>query len=98
MTESTQEESVVAIYATHDGAEAGIKALQQAGLDMKRLSLVGKDFHTEGHALGFYTAGAFGGHLGGAPILRASVRVTVGGGMAMAVTAAIGRLLGVAVG
>ena len=42
--------------------------------------------------------GAFGGHLGGAPILRASLRVTVGGGMAMAVTAAIGRLLGVAVG
>lgn len=42
--------------------------------------------------------GAFGGHLGGAPMLRASLRVTVGGGMAMAVTAAIGRLLGVAVG
>ena len=40
MTESTQEESVVAIYASHDGAEAGIKALQQAGLDMKRLSIV----------------------------------------------------------
>ena len=44
------------------------------------------------------TLGAFGGHLGGAPMLRASLRVTVGGGMAMAVTAAIGRLLGVAVG
>ncbi len=57
MTESTQEESVVAIYASHEGAEAGIKALQQAGLDMKRLSIVGKDFHTEEHALGFYTAG-----------------------------------------
>lgn len=58
MTESTtQEESVVAIYPSHEGAEAGIKALQQAGLDMKRLSIVGKDFHTEEHALGFYTAG-----------------------------------------
>ena len=42
--------------------------------------------------------GGFGGHLGGAPIARAALRVTIGGGLAMAVTAAIGRLLGVAVG
>jgi len=42
--------------------------------------------------------GGFGGHLGGAPIARAALRVTLGGGLAMAVTAAIGRLLGVAVG
>jgi VIT1/CCC1 family predicted Fe2+/Mn2+ transporter len=38
--------------------------------------------------------GAFGGYVGGAPILRAAVRVTLGGGLAMAVTAAIGRLFG----
>ena len=42
--------------------------------------------------------GAVGGHLGGAPLLRAALRVTLGGGLAMAVTAAIGRLLGVVVG
>jgi VIT1/CCC1 family predicted Fe2+/Mn2+ transporter len=42
--------------------------------------------------------GALGGHLGGAPILRASLRVTIGGGLAMAVTAGIGKLLGVSVG
>jgi VIT1/CCC1 family predicted Fe2+/Mn2+ transporter len=42
--------------------------------------------------------GAFGGYLGGAAILRAAVRVTLGGGLAMAVTAGIGRLLGTAVG
>jgi len=42
--------------------------------------------------------GAFGGHLGGAPRGRASLRVTLGGAVAMAVTAAIGRLLGVSVG
>lgn len=39
--------------------------------------------------------GALGGHLGGAPLVRASLRVTVGGALAMAMTAAIGRLLGV---
>ena len=38
--------------------------------------------------------GALGGRLGGAPVGRASLRVTVGGALAMAVTAAIGRILG----
>jgi VIT1/CCC1 family predicted Fe2+/Mn2+ transporter len=42
--------------------------------------------------------GAFGGHLGGAPIGRAAVRVTLGGAFAMAVTAIIGKILGVSVG
>lgn len=41
--------------------------------------------------------GAIGGHLGGAPLLRASLRVTVGGATAMVVTAAIGRLLGASI-
>jgi VIT1/CCC1 family predicted Fe2+/Mn2+ transporter len=42
--------------------------------------------------------GAFGGHLGGPPIGRAALRVTIGGGLAMAVTAAIGHIFGVAMG
>ena len=42
--------------------------------------------------------GAFGAHLGGAPLMRASLRVTVGGAIAMAATAMIGRILGVAAG
>jgi VIT1/CCC1 family predicted Fe2+/Mn2+ transporter len=42
--------------------------------------------------------GAFGSHLGGAPLSRGALRVMVGGGVAMAVTAAIGRVLGVSVG
>lgn len=41
--------------------------------------------------------GALGGWLGDAPRLRASLRVTIGGGLAMAVTAAIGHLVGAAV-
>ena len=42
--------------------------------------------------------GAFGGYLGGAPLGRASLRVTLGGALAMLVTAVIGRILGVSVG
>jgi VIT1/CCC1 family predicted Fe2+/Mn2+ transporter len=41
--------------------------------------------------------GGLGGRLGGASIVRASLRVTIGGALAMAITAGIGRLLGVAV-
>jgi VIT1/CCC1 family predicted Fe2+/Mn2+ transporter len=36
--------------------------------------------------------GALGGRLGGAPIGRAALRVTLGGGVAMAITAGIGQL------
>jgi VIT1/CCC1 family predicted Fe2+/Mn2+ transporter len=39
--------------------------------------------------------GALGGHLGGAPPRRASLRVAVGGAMAMAVTATIGWILSI---
>ena len=42
--------------------------------------------------------GAFGAYLGGAPMRRPALRVTLGGGLAMALTAGIGRLLGVATG
>jgi uncharacterized membrane protein len=57
MKPTSQEHSIVAIYESHTGAEAALKELQRAGFDMKRLSIIGKDFHTEEHALGFYTSG-----------------------------------------
>jgi len=41
--------------------------------------------------------GAFGGYLGGASRWRAGIRVTIGGALAMGITAGVGRLLGVAV-
>jgi vacuolar iron transporter family protein len=41
--------------------------------------------------------GALGGYLGGAPKVRASLRVTIGGALAMAVTAGIGHLLGMTI-
>ncbi|MEO8700848.1 MAG: permease [Kofleriaceae bacterium] len=53
----TKNHSVVAIYDSHTAAEEAVKALQKAGLDMTRLSIMGKGFHTEEHAIGFYTSG-----------------------------------------
>ena len=49
--------SVAAIYDTHEQAERAVKELQEAGVDMKSLSIVGKDTHTEEHVIGYYTAG-----------------------------------------
>src|ERR1035441_8769807 len=49
--------SVVAIYDTHEQAERAIKALQEAGVDMKSLSIAGRDTHTDEHVVGYYNAG-----------------------------------------
>jgi len=46
--------AVVAVYATHEGAEQGVKDLQQAGVDMRSLSIIGKDTHTDEHVVGYY--------------------------------------------
>lgn len=49
--------SIVATYSTHTGAEVAIKDLQTAGFDMKKLSIVGRDYHTDEHVIGFYNTG-----------------------------------------
>jgi uncharacterized membrane protein len=49
--------SVVAIFDSHDQAENAIRELQNDGFDMRKLSIVGKDYHTEEHPVGYYTTG-----------------------------------------
>ena len=49
--------TAVAVYDHHDKAEAAIKELQRAGFDMKQLSIVGKDYHTDEHVVGYYNTG-----------------------------------------
>jgi uncharacterized membrane protein len=50
-------DAVVAIYNTHTEAEEAVKELQRSGFDMTQLSIVGKDYHTEDHVVGYYTTG-----------------------------------------
>jgi uncharacterized membrane protein len=57
MTHRSQEHTIVAIYDDHAAAESAVKALQAAGMDMKHLSIVGKEVETEAQAVGFYTFG-----------------------------------------
>jgi uncharacterized membrane protein len=49
--------SVVAIYGTHAQAEEAVKELQRSGFDMKKLSIVGKDYHTDESVVGYYNTG-----------------------------------------
>jgi uncharacterized membrane protein len=53
----TKNNSIVAIYPSHTAAEAAIKELQQSGFDMKKLSIVGRDYHTDEHVVGYYNTG-----------------------------------------
>jgi uncharacterized membrane protein len=49
--------SVVAIYDTHEQAERAVKELQEAGVDMKSLSIAGRGTHTDEHVVGYYNTG-----------------------------------------
>jgi hypothetical protein len=49
--------AMVAVYNSHIEAEAGIKELQRAGFAMKKLSIVGKDYHSDESVVGYYNTG-----------------------------------------
>jgi uncharacterized membrane protein len=49
--------SVVAVYRTHAEADQAVKELQRDGVDMHKLSIVGKGYHTDEQAVGYYNTG-----------------------------------------
>jgi len=49
--------SAVGLFSNHQDAESAVKELQQSGYDMKKLSVVGKDYHTEENVIGYYNTG-----------------------------------------
>ncbi len=50
-------DSTFFVFDTHAAAEDAIRTLGQSGFDMKKLSLVGKGYHSEEKPMGFYTVG-----------------------------------------
>jgi len=52
-----EQNSVVAIYGNHTGAEEAVKELQRGGIDMHNLSIIGKDYHTDENVIGYYNTG-----------------------------------------
>jgi hypothetical protein len=53
----TNQTAVTAIYDNHEKAESAVKQLEKGGFDMKRLSIVGKGYHTEEQVIGYYNSG-----------------------------------------
>ncbi len=53
----TDTNAVIAVYDTHTEADNAVRELQRSGFDMKKLSVVGKDFHTDEQVVGYYNAG-----------------------------------------
>ena len=49
--------TTVAIYKSHADAEAAVKELQTAGFDLTKLSIIGRDRHTEERVVGYYNTG-----------------------------------------
>ena len=45
------------VFNTHVEAEEAVKALNKSGFDVKKLSIIGKGYHTEETPIGFYTLG-----------------------------------------
>jgi len=56
-TPEKDQNSVVAIFGEHSGAENAVQELKKGGFDIKKLSIVGRDYHTEEHVVGFYNTG-----------------------------------------
>jgi hypothetical protein len=49
--------SVVASYGTHSEADNAVKELQRGGIDMHKLSILGKGYHTDEQVVGYYNTG-----------------------------------------
>ncbi len=49
--------SVVATFGQHEQAESAIKELKSSGFNIKKLSIIGRDYHTEEAVSGFYNTG-----------------------------------------
>ena len=50
----TKDNSVIAVYSSHTAAESAVKELHQTGFDMKKLSIVGRDYNKDEHVVGYY--------------------------------------------
>ena len=62
-----KDDTIVAVFDDHQAAEAAVKKLAGAGIDIKHLSVVGKGYHIDEKVVGFYNTGdrvKFWGKLG----------------------------------
>jgi hypothetical protein len=60
-----EQSNVVAIYNSHNQAEDALHKLSAASFDIKKISIIGKGYHTEENVVGYYTTGDRMKHWGG---------------------------------
>ena len=53
----TDTNAVIAAYDSHSAAEDAVRELQKSGFDIRKLSVVGKDYYTDEQVVGYYNAG-----------------------------------------
>jgi hypothetical protein len=56
-TSMLQNESVIAVFGDYQGTDVALKKLTSAGFAFENLSVVGKSYHSEEKAVGFYDTG-----------------------------------------
>jgi hypothetical protein len=49
--------NVVAVYNSHTEAEEAVAKLSAASFDITKISIIGKDYHTEENVVGYYSTG-----------------------------------------
>jgi Heat induced stress protein YflT domain len=49
----TDASSVIAVYSSHTDAEKAVAKLSAASFDIKKVSIIGKDYHTEENVVGY---------------------------------------------
>jgi hypothetical protein len=49
--------NVVAVYNSHTEAEEAVAKLSAASFDITKISIIGKDYHTEEKVVGYYSTG-----------------------------------------
>jgi uncharacterized membrane protein len=54
---AVENSTCVAVFETHEDAEKAVRELAKASHDMKALSIIGTDYRTEEHVVGYYNMG-----------------------------------------
>jgi hypothetical protein len=52
-----EQSNAVAVYNSHSQAEEALQKLSTASFDIKKVSIIGKGYHTEEKVVGYYTTG-----------------------------------------
>ena len=85
--------TTVALFADHLQTEAGVRALQQGGFDLRKLSIIGKNYHKEEHVTGLIDRGDGTRYWGRFGSLWASLHGGVVGSSALLLFPGVGQVV-----